>query len=102
MKNKKKWSALFSATLMLITALVWIGNVPASSENPNWSKAVFYVGWFDVGQDALEGLQGVKRVEKGFLNSKEINTVWYDSAEISIEELERVLKDAGTYQGTPK
>lgn len=55
-----------------------------------------------MGQDALEGLQGVKRVEKGFRNFKETNTVWYDSAQIGIDEMERVLKDAGTYHGTMK
>jgi len=39
----------------------------------------------------------VKRVEKGFRLFKEINTVYYDPATITIGEMERVLKNAGTY-----
>jgi hypothetical protein len=42
----------------------------------------------------------VKRVEKGFHYFKEINTVYYDPAIITVEEMERVLKKAGTYIGT--
>jgi copper chaperone CopZ len=55
-----------------------------------------------VGKAALEGLKGVKRVEKGFRRFKEINTVYYDSTLISIEEMEEALKEAGTYRGTVK
>jgi len=42
----------------------------------------------------------VKKVEKGFRNSKEINTVYYDPNVITIEEMEMALKKAGTYLGT--
>ena len=42
------------------------------------------------------------RVEKGFLYFKEINTVYYDPAVITIEEMELALKRAGTYLGTVK
>jgi len=48
----------------------------------------------------MEGLKGVKRVEKGFRHFKEINTVYYDPAIITIEEMEMALKKAGTYVGT--
>jgi hypothetical protein len=41
----------------------------------------------------------VKRVEKGFRYFKEINTVYYDPVIITIGEMERVLKKAGTYLG---
>jgi hypothetical protein len=44
----------------------------------------------------------VTRVEKGYRNFKEINTVYYDPKAISIEEMERVLKKAGTYIETVK
>jgi hypothetical protein len=47
-------------------------------------------------------LNGIKRIEKGFLNSKEINTVYYDSSKITIEVMENALKEAGTYLGTVK
>jgi hypothetical protein len=53
-----------------------------------------------VGQSALEGLKGVKRVEKGFSGFKETNTVYYDASVISIKEMEAALKKAGTYRGT--
>jgi len=39
-------------------------------------------------------------VEKGFRNSKEINTVYYDPSVITIEEMEAALRKAGTYLGT--
>lgn len=42
----------------------------------------------------------MKRVEKGFHYFKEINTVYYDPAIITVEEMEMVLKKAGTYIGT--
>jgi hypothetical protein len=44
----------------------------------------------------------VKRVERGFRNSKEIDTVYYDPSLITIEEMEMALKKAGTYLGTLK
>jgi hypothetical protein len=47
-------------------------------------------------------LDGIKRIEKGFLNAKEINTVYYESSKITIKEMENALKKAGTYLGTAK
>jgi len=44
----------------------------------------------------------VKRVEKGFHNFKEINTVYYNPTVITIKEMEAALKKAGTYRGTLK
>ena len=44
----------------------------------------------------------MKRVEKGFHYFKEINTVYYDPAVITIEKMEAALKKAGTYLGTVK
>ena len=64
------------------------------------SSVTFTVEWYDVGQDALEGLKGVNKVEKGFRDSKEINTVYFDSEKITIQEMEAALKDAGTYVET--
>jgi copper chaperone CopZ len=55
-----------------------------------------------VGKAVLEGLNGVDEVHKGFRNSAEINTVWYDPAVITIAEMEKALKEAGTYRGTIK
>ncbi len=55
-----------------------------------------------ISKEALEGLKGVKRVEKGFRYLQEINTVYYDPAVITIQEMEMALKKAGTYSGTVK
>ena len=99
MKRKKKWSLLLLAAMAVISAIGFINNVQSTPQNPNWSKVVFVVSWFDVGKDVLEGLKGVKSVENGFRNFKEVNTVWYDPAEIQIPEMEQALKNAGTYVG---
>jgi len=53
-----------------------------------------------VGKAALEGLHGVKNVEKGFRGAREINTVTYDPAEITVKKMVEALTRAGTYSGT--
>jgi hypothetical protein len=55
-----------------------------------------------VGEEVLEGLKGVNLFNNGFDNFTETNTVWYDPALISIDEMEKALKDAGIYLGTAK
>jgi copper chaperone CopZ len=52
-----------------------------------------------VGASALEGLDGVTDVTKGFKGSKEINTVTYDPSKVSIEQMTEALEEAGTYRG---
>jgi hypothetical protein len=44
-------------------------------------------------------LKGVVEVKSGFLGSREINTVFYNPNLISLEEMIKALKKAGTYQG---
>jgi len=44
-------------------------------------------------------LKGVVEVKSGFLGSREINTVYYNPNLIGPEEMIKVLKKAGTYQG---
>ena len=53
-----------------------------------------------MGEDVLEGLKGVEVVNSDYNGSNETNTVWYDPALINIGEMEKALKDAGTYLGT--
>ena len=53
-----------------------------------------------MGKAALEGLHGVKRVEKGFRGMREINTVTFDPAEITVEKMVEALTRAGTHRGT--
>ncbi len=48
----------------------------------------------------MERLPGIKRVEKGFYRFQEINTVFYDPAKITVDEMEKALKKAGTYKKT--
>ena len=55
-----------------------------------------------MGQAALERLPGVKKVENGFYQSAEINTVVYDPRRIGVGALERALRQAGTYRRTLK
>ena len=102
MKSKKKWGALLLSALVLIPILIFIGNVQPVVENPAGAKVVFYVSWYDVGEAVLEGLKGVELVNSGFDDFTETNTVWYDPALIRIDQMERALRDAGTYLGIAK
>ena len=102
MKIIKRFSVLFLPVLVLITLPLVDGYRPSLAENPELSTVTFYVQWYDVGEAALEGLEGIKRIDKGFQNLKEINTVYYDSSAITIEEMEEALKKSGTYLETVK
>jgi copper chaperone CopZ len=53
-----------------------------------------------VGKAALEGLHGVKKVENGFRGRREVNTVLFDPAEITVDKMVEALTRAGTYSGT--
>jgi copper chaperone CopZ len=64
------------------------------------AKAVFAVHCYDEGRDALKNIKGVTRVERGFRNFREINTVYYDPKLVSLGDLEQALKKAGTYVET--
>ena len=102
MKNKRNLGILLLSAPVLIPILVFIGNVLSKAENPESSKVVFIVSWYDVGQEVMEGLKGVELVNKEFHNFNETNIVWYDPDLINIEAMEKALKDAGTYLGTAK
>jgi hypothetical protein len=53
-----------------------------------------------VGKAALDGLDGVKEVTRGWRWGREINTVTYDPEVITPEEMVAALKAAGTFAGT--
>jgi len=53
-----------------------------------------------VGKAALEGLDGIRKVTNGWRDFTEINTVYYDPQKITVKEMEKVLKKAGTYKKT--
>lgn len=52
-----------------------------------------------MGEEVLEGLEGVELVNNGFRDTTETNTVWYDPARIGIDEMKKALKEAGTFLG---
>ena len=52
-----------------------------------------------MGKAALEGLPGIKAVTRGFKDGREINTVTYDTKQISVAEMAEALKAAHTYGG---
>ena len=92
----------YGPMLAVIALIIFGGYAAADAEEPAFAKTMFYVHWYDVGQAALDGLPGVKKIDKGFRNFKEINTVYYDPSQITIPEMEQILKKAGTYIGTQK
>lgn len=53
-----------------------------------------------MGKAALEGLDGIRKVTNGWRDFTEINTVYYDPQKITVKEMEKVLKKAGTYKKT--
>ena len=102
--NKIKYSIYRALKLLtLCTSLFFfivLLSVPgAFADN---ERVIFGVDWYDVGQTALEGRQGIKQVTSGWRGSMEINTVDYDPAVISIKEMEKALKKSGTYKKTIK
>ena len=52
-----------------------------------------------MGKAALDGLDGIEKVTRGFRNFKEINTVTYDPTRIGVEEMVDALKASGTFRG---
>jgi len=53
-----------------------------------------------VGKAALEGRPGVIEVVSGWRMFRETNSVVYDPALITVEEMVQILKEVRTYRGT--
>jgi len=53
-----------------------------------------------VGKAALDGQPGVIKVTKGWKMRSEINTVTFDPEIIKVENMEKLLKETGTYIST--
>ena len=77
-----------------------IGNGTALAQESGLSKVAFKVKCYDAGKAALQGLKGIQKIETGFHYLHETDTVYYDPKVITIKEMERVLKKAGTYMET--
>jgi hypothetical protein len=86
-------------TLLLLAGIAALAAPSARADSP-LSEIIFYVHWYDVGKAALDGLDGVKKVTRGWRWGREINTVTYDPEVITPEEMVAALKTAGTYAGT--
>jgi copper chaperone CopZ len=76
------------------------GKATALAQEKGTSKAVFKVRCYDEGKAALQGLNGIMKIETGFHYIHETDTVYFDPAKITIEEMEAALKKAGTYVET--
>ncbi len=100
MKSKQKIGLAVLLAVVLAFIVITNASLVARAENQELKKAVFYVAWFDVSEEVLDGLKGVERVYSHFLDDHEANTVWYDPALINIEQMENALKDGGGYLGT--
>jgi len=66
------------------------------------SIVIFKVKCYDEGKAALQGLNGIQKIETGFHYLQETDTVYYDPKVITVEEMETALKKAGTYVETMK
>ena len=51
-------------------------------------------------EDVLDGLKGVELVNSGYHGSMETTAVLYDPAVISLDQIEKALKDTRIYLGT--
>ncbi len=94
---------VFAAAYVLaavISVLMLSGRAVSSGPENSESKVVFGVHCYDDGAKALRGMPGVIRIEKGFRSFREIDTVYYDPAVITVEKMENALKQAGTYRET--
>ena len=94
------WTLKTIALSALVLIVMGVSYMDAQAKDESMAQATFYVYWYDVGKAALEGLEGVKKIKNGWQNLKEINTVYYDPAAVTIGEMEAALKKAKTYQGT--
>jgi len=64
------------------------------------ARATFAVHCYDVGARALENRPGVLEVERGWQGFREVDRVRFDPQQVSREQLERWLREAGTYVKT--
>ncbi len=87
--------------LAAVAAMIILsGKAVSAGKDSSESKVVFAVHCYDDGAKALKGMPGVIRIEKGRRNFQEIDTVYFDPTMTTIETMENVLKQAGTYRET--
>lgn len=81
---------------LLIAGAIMTGQVQAESLRTD----TFVVHCYDVGREALAGWQGIHAVSNGWQDGREVNRVLYDQEKISRAEIEKRLKQTGTYKAT--
>lgn len=91
-------AAIFISAILL-TGLLVTSNSPAEIP-PGMAGATFVVHCYDVGVSTLSGKTGVLSVQRGWSGGREVDRVVYDPQQVSLENLEDWLKDAGTYVRT--
>ena len=74
----------------------------AAAQDKGMLKVIFKVKCYDEGKAALQGLNGIYKIETGFHYLHETDTVYFDPKAVTIEEMESALKNAGTYVETIK
>ena len=79
----------------LVPAACSYGEAPTGK-----AKAVFAVHCYTVGEHALKGQPGIIAVEPGWSGPREVDRVIYDPETISVEQMEELLRRAGTYRQT--
>jgi len=84
----------------LVLGLALISSCSRAAVPEGAARATFAVHCYDVGADALRDRPGVLAVEKGWQGLHEVDRVNYDPRQVSVEQLEGWLKDAGTYMET--
>ncbi len=88
------------AILHLVLLLTLTGGCSRAAVPAGAEQATFAVHCYDVGANALRARPGVLSVDKGWQGSHEVDRVNYDPRQVSVEQLEGWLKEAGTYVNT--
>ncbi len=94
----KRIPAALLAASIIFASLTFV--VQAVSAEGAHAEAVFAVHCYDVGKYALEDMDGVISVERGWRGFTEINTVVYDPEKVTVQKMEDALKKADTYKDT--
>lgn len=90
-------SLIISATLL--TLVLFAFKVTAEVP-PGMARATFVVRCYTVGVDALSGKPGVLSVDPGWSGAREVDRVVFNPQQVSVNQLENWLKEAGTHVST--
>lgn len=91
----------FISAVMLLFLILGNGGAGSGQDKAAAPATVtFGVQCYDVGAGALKDLPGVIRIEKGFRHFREVDKVYYDPSQTTVDRMEEVLKRAGTYRET--